>query len=94
MAYRIAINGYGRIGQCVLRALTERQTKATGEAPGDAAPLLEVVAINDSLEDAPETVNSDPYGAGWFFRLQPSDEGELGELMSAESYEQHCAEDH
>ncbi|MDI4638769.1 MULTISPECIES: type I glyceraldehyde-3-phosphate dehydrogenase [Halomonadaceae] len=47
MAYRIAINGYGRIGQCVLRALTERQTKATGEALDEASPLLEVVAINE-----------------------------------------------
>ncbi|EPC00245.1 glyceraldehyde-3-phosphate dehydrogenase [Litchfieldella anticariensis FP35 = DSM 16096] len=40
MAYRIAINGYGRIGQCVLRALMER-------APHMAAPELQVVAINE-----------------------------------------------
>jgi D-erythrose 4-phosphate dehydrogenase len=41
MAQRIAINGYGRIGQCVLRALLERQSNRAGE------PALEVVAINE-----------------------------------------------
>jgi D-erythrose 4-phosphate dehydrogenase len=41
MAQRIAINGYGRIGQCVLRALRERQSSRAGEA------ALEVVAINE-----------------------------------------------
>jgi glycine cleavage system H protein len=32
-----------------------------------------VIAMNSQLEDAPETVNSDPYHDGWFFRLQPQD---------------------
>ncbi len=41
MAQRIAINGYGRIGQCVLRALLERQLNRSG------AQALEVIAINE-----------------------------------------------
>ncbi|MGM0785342.1 MAG: type I glyceraldehyde-3-phosphate dehydrogenase [Pseudomonadota bacterium] len=45
MAFRIAINGYGRIGQCVLRALVERRSELTGS--DTAAPILEVVAINE-----------------------------------------------
>ena len=51
------------------------------------APISgEVVAINEALEEAPETVNSDPYSDGWFFRIKLSDEGELSELMDAEGY--------
>jgi glycine cleavage system H protein len=53
----------------------------------------EVVAINDRLEDAPETVNADPYSDGWFFRLQPTDSSELDKLLSADDYQQQCAEE-
>jgi glycine cleavage system H protein len=53
----------------------------------------EVVAINEQLEDSPETVNSDPYKEGWFYRLQPSDVAELEKLLSAEDYEARCADD-
>lgn len=55
------------------------------------APVTgEVIATNDALEDAPETVNSDAFNDGWFFKLQPQDTGELNALMSAEEYEQFC----
>lgn len=53
----------------------------------------EVVAVNDALEDAPETVNADPYNDGWFFRLQPEDIAELDDLLSAEDYAAHCEDD-
>jgi glycine cleavage system H protein len=53
----------------------------------------EVVAINDRLEDEPETVNADPYSDGWFFRLQPSDSSELEALLSADDYQQRCADE-
>ena len=52
-----------------------------------------VIAINDALEDSPETVNQDPYGDGWFFRLQPDDVGELTRLLDAEGYAEVCAND-
>jgi glycine cleavage system H protein len=45
-----------------------------------------VIAVNTALEDAPEQVNQDPYGDGWFFKLQPDDAADLEELMSAEEY--------
>ncbi len=55
------------------------------------APLSgEVVAINEALEEAPELVNSEPYGEGWFFRMKPADEGELSELMDADAYKELC----
>ena len=58
------------------------------------APVTgEVIAINEALEDAPETVNSDAFNDGWFFKLQPEDMGELDALMSAEEYEQFCDEE-
>lgn len=50
----------------------------------------EVIAINEQLEDQPETVNADPYNDGWFFKLQPSDVSELEGLMSADDYVQLC----
>ncbi len=52
-----------------------------------------VIAINDQLEDEPETVNSDPYNDGWFFKLQPSDTSELEALRSADDYQAKCEED-
>jgi len=52
-----------------------------------------VIAVNGELEETPETVNSDPYNDGWFFRLQPTDSGELAQLLDAEAYQQHCSED-
>ena len=46
----------------------------------------EVVEVNSSLEDSPETVNKDPYGAGWFVRVKPTDISELDSLMTADAY--------
>jgi len=45
-----------------------------------------VIAINEALEDSPETINEDPYGSGWFFKLRPTDTAELDELLDAEGY--------
>jgi glycine cleavage system H protein len=53
-----------------------------------------VIAVNSSLEDAPETVNSDPYHDGWFFRLKPRDAGDVESLLlGAEAYATHCADE-
>ncbi len=46
----------------------------------------EVIEVNDALEDDPGLVNNDPYGDGWLFRIEPSDESELDSLMDAEAY--------
>jgi len=47
----------------------------------------QVVAVNEALADSPEIVNTDPYGEGWMFRLQPADPAELDGLMDAAEYE-------
>lgn len=46
----------------------------------------EIIAFNESLEDEPEKVNSDPYGAGWMVKVKVSDVSELDSLLSAEEY--------
>lgn len=45
-----------------------------------------VIAINEALEDSPETVNQDPFGDGWFFRIEADDIAELEDLLDAEGY--------
>ena len=45
-----------------------------------------VVKVNDALKDNPQTINSDPYGAGWIIELEPSDSKELAGLMDAAAY--------
>ena len=46
----------------------------------------EVVAVNESLADAPEKVNDDPHGEGWLIRVKASSPDALGELMDASAY--------
>jgi len=53
----------------------------------------EISAINETLEDAPELVNQDPYGEGWMIRLIPSDPAEFDALMEGPEYEALVAEE-
>lgn len=53
----------------------------------------EVIAVNEVLDETPETINEDPYGDGWFFKIKPADAGELDELLSADEYEQSVADE-
>ncbi|USD21183.1 glycine cleavage system protein GcvH [Microbulbifer variabilis] len=46
----------------------------------------EVVEVNETLEESPETVNSSPYDDGWFFRIKPSDVKELDNMLDADTY--------
>jgi glycine cleavage system H protein len=48
----------------------------------------EIIAFNEDLEDAPEDVNSDPYGKGWMIKLKISDTSEIESLLSAEAYKE------
>jgi glycine cleavage system H protein len=52
------------------------------------APLSgEVVAVNETLSEKPETINEDPYGEGWLVRVRLSDPSETESLMDAATYE-------
>ena len=50
-----------------------------------------VVAINATLKDSPEHVNSEPYGKGWMIDLEPTEKSELDELMAADAYATHVS---
>lgn len=52
-----------------------------------------VVEVNDDLPDSTEMVNEDPYGDGWMVKIELSDPSELEDLLTAEEYEQHVAEE-
>ncbi|MGB5395779.1 MAG: glycine cleavage system protein GcvH [Gammaproteobacteria bacterium] len=47
----------------------------------------EIVEVNELLTDEPEIINSSPYDDGWIFKVQPSAEQELDELMDADTYQ-------
>jgi glycine cleavage system H protein len=80
-----------------------RQVKA-GEAFGEIesvkavsdmyAPVTgEVIEVNAGLPESLETLNSDPYGAGWIAKIRITDESSLSQLMDAAAYERQCAEE-
>ena len=57
------------------------------------APLSgEVVELNQAVVDAPETVNEDPYGAGWLIRIRLTDPGEADALLEPDAYRELVAE--
>ena len=50
-----------------------------------------VVAVNAALKDAPESVNTEPYGTGWMIDIEPNDKSEIDELLDATAYTAHVA---
>lgn len=64
-----------------VKAVAEVYTPVSGE----------VLEVNGSLEDEPELVNDDPHGEGWLVKVKIESKSELGELMSAEQYEEYIA---
>jgi glycine cleavage system H protein len=76
--------------------VSQGDTAATIESVKAAADVYfpaggKVVAVNQNLPDAPETVNSDPYGAAWMVKLELSDASEIEGLLDAQGYEAHVA---
>ena len=50
-----------------------------------------VVAVNAQLKDSPELVNSEPYGNGWMIDIEPTDKGEMTDLLDPAAYGKHVA---
>lgn len=72
-------------------------TCATVESVKAAADVYmpvsgKVIAVNHSLPDKPETVNSDPYGDAWMIKIEITNPAEIDQLMDAAAYETHLAE--
>ena len=77
--------------------LDKEETFGSIEAVKTVSDLLmpvsgTVVEINEALEDAPETINSDPYGEGWIIKIKLSNPDEVNELMDAKAYEEFVKE--
>ncbi len=52
-----------------------------------------VTAVNETLEDAPESINNDPYGEGWIIKMEVEDVSVLDNLMSSEEYQKFLKEE-
>jgi len=52
-----------------------------------------VIEVNEDLLDNPELINDDPYGEGWLIKVDPADDSELDELLSAEEYAEFIEEE-
>jgi glycine cleavage system H protein len=66
-----------------VKAVSEAFTPVAGE----------VTEVNESLLDAPDKVNEDPYGEGWIIRLRLQDSSQLDDLMSPEDYLKYTQEE-
>ncbi len=100
---RVGITDYAQdaLGDIVYVSLPEvGATLTAGDACGELestksvsdvyAPINgAVVARNEALDETPELVNSDPYGAGWLFEVTPVDAAELDGLLDAGGYQGH-----
>ena len=71
----------------VFGAIEAVKTVADGLMPVSG----EIVEVNGELESAPESVNKDPYGAGWMIKVKLTNPAELEELMNAAAYEAFIA---
>ena len=49
-----------------------------------------IIDTNQSLASTPEVINTDPYGNGWFYKIEVSNLADLDKLMSAADYEKYC----
>ena len=83
------------VGQTLERGASFGAIESVKAASDVYAPVSgDVIEVNEALVDSPETVNSDPYAAGWLIKLRPSTwDDERGTLMDAAAYEQHVAEE-
>ncbi|MCX4245886.1 glycine cleavage system protein GcvH [Paraliomyxa miuraensis] len=100
----ITAHAVEQLGDITLITVPEPGTAVTqGESFGDIdsvkavselfAPVSgEIAERNDELEDAPETVNEDPYGEGWLVKIKPSDPSQLDGLLDAEAYAELVAQ--
>ncbi len=76
------------VGDSVSSGDSIAEVESTKSVSEIYAPLAgEITAVNDSLGDSPEQINSDPYGSGWMFELHLADPGARSELLDASAYQ-------
>ena len=75
------------VGASVAAAASCAEVESTKSVSDIYAPVSgTVTAVNETLRDAPEQVNADPYGAGWIFEVAMADPGEVDALLDAAAY--------
>jgi len=75
------------VGAEVAAGASFSEVESTKSVSDIYAPVAGVVVeVNDELVDAPERLNEDPYGDGWLCVLEPSDAGDLEDLLDPEGY--------
>jgi glycine cleavage system H protein len=103
---RVGITDYAaeQLGDIVFASLPALgDTVAAGDACGELestksvsdifCPVPGVIsAVNTLLEASPEIINSDPYGDGWLFELELTDEVDLDDLLDADAYSEQLGD--
>jgi glycine cleavage system H protein len=80
-------------GQEIARDASYGEVESVKAVSSVISPLSgEIVAVNQKVVDAPETVNDDPYGEGWLVRIRLADPAEAGDLLDADAYRAFLAE--
>jgi glycine cleavage system H protein len=80
------------VGAAVTKDASYGEVESVKAVSDVVAPLSgEVVAVNQKVVDAPETVNEDPYGEGWLIRIKVADTGEVDALLDVAAYKQVLA---
>ena len=79
------------VGQQILAGEEAGVVESVKAASDIYSPVSGIVEeVNETLDESPETVNQDPYGDGWFFKLKANDDRELDELLDADAYKELC----
>lgn len=75
------------VGSTVTRGESYAEVESVKAVSDVIAPLSgEVIEVNGSLEDAPESINDDPYESGWMVKVRLSDTSEVDQLLDAGAY--------
>ncbi|MGJ9423434.1 glycine cleavage system protein GcvH [Aeromicrobium sp. CF3.5] len=75
------------VGETVAAGSVVGELESTKSVSDVFSPINgEVVARNESLDDAPEVINGDPYGEGWLVKIRPTDDDPTEQLITAEAY--------
>src|SRR6266536_1800303 len=78
-----------QVGETVTMGESAGALESVKAAADFYSPLSgSVIERNEKLLDEPGSINADPFGAGWFMKVKPSDLNELDQLMDAETYDE------
>lgn len=76
-----------KVGRSLAKAEAAAVVESVKAASDIFSPLAGTVAeVNQTLADAPERINEDPYGEGWIFKLVPADVNVFASLLDADAY--------